>query len=255
MARTFASFAILGAALLAGSAAHAMTLSGDPNIVDLLQQSNDIVVGHVASVTDGIDDHGVPYTEVTLNVTESIRGAISGQYKFRQFGLLAPRLTADGKRKMMPAPEGFPRYTAGEDLALMLRPSARLTGFRMPAGVTRGKFRLTPGRAENEDGNTGLFHNVHIEKGLATASDSRMMAASGPANPENFLSFLRHAVHGRWVETGKLRSSNATGLPATPPPSEPNGAPGNTAPAPGAPKPPAGPAGPTTNVGIGRSGR
>ena len=49
--------------------AHAMTLStGDANIVELLEQSSDIVVGHVASVTDGIDERGIPYTEVTLKV-------------------------------------------------------------------------------------------------------------------------------------------------------------------------------------------
>jgi len=88
-------FVVLAALVAAVGSAHAMTLTGDANIVELLQQSSDIVVGKVSNVTDGIDSRGVPYTEVTLQVSESIRGGISGTYTFRQFGLLAPRLTAE----------------------------------------------------------------------------------------------------------------------------------------------------------------
>src|SRR5262245_2954422 len=198
---------VLAALMAAVGSAHAMTLTGDANIVELLQQSSDIVVGKVASVTDGIDPHGVPYTEVTLQVSETIRGGIFGTYTFRQFGLLAPRLTPDGTKMMMPAPEGLPRYTAGTELVLMLRPSARLTGFRMPAGVTGGKFEIGPGRVENERGNVGLFRNVRLERGLGTAKDTRMIVDGGPANRDTFLSFLRRAVHDRWVETGRLSLS------------------------------------------------
>lgn len=207
---------ILAALAAAVGSAHAMTLSGDANIVELLQQSSDIVVGRVANVTDGIDERGVPYTEVTLQVSESIRGDISGTYTFRQFGLLAPRLTADGTKKMMPAPEGLPRYTAGTELVLMLRPSARLTGFRMPAGVTAGKFQIGPGRVENEHGNVGLFRNVRLERGLGNAKDTRMIVDGGPVNPDTFLSFLRRAVQGRWVETGKLSIVDRRGVPSAP---------------------------------------
>jgi len=223
MTRTPFGLVLLAGLVAAAGSAQAMTLTGDTNIVELLQQSNDIVVGQVASVTDGLDAHGVPYTEVTLDVTESIRGAISGSYKFRQFGLLAPRLTADGKRKMMPAPEGFPRYSAGDELVLMLRPSAKLTGFRMPAGVTGGKFRLTPGRAENEHGNAGLFRNVRLQKEAASTKDARMMAVDGPANPETFLSFLRRAVSEHWVETGKLARADGRRDPGITLPTEPVG--------------------------------
>ena len=215
------SSVVLAALVAAIGNAHAMTLTGEANIVELLQQSNDIVVGKVENVTDGIDQRGFPYTEVTLRVSETIRGGISGTYTFRQFGLLAPRLTAEG-RKMMPAPEGFPRYTAGAELVLMLRPSARLSGFRMPAGVTGGKFEIGPGRVENDRANVGLFSNVRLEQSLATAKDTRMMVDGGPANPDTFLSFLRRAVQDRWVETGKLSLADRRGVPSPPPPSEPN---------------------------------
>jgi len=214
-----AVFAVLFAAV--GSAS-AMSLSSDStNIVELLQQSNDIVVGRVALVTDGIDANGVPYTEVTLEISESIRGSRIGAYKFRQFGLLKPRLTPDGKRKMMPGPAGFPRYAEGEDLVLFLRPSAAWTGFRMPAGVTQGKFTVAAGRVENEMGNVGLFRDVDLDRSLVTERDKRLLAtASGPMNPDAFLSFVRRAVRERWIEDELLTRTDKHGGRVLAPPSE-----------------------------------
>lgn len=189
---------------LAPGGVPAMSLSNDANIVELLEQSSDILVGTVASVTDGIGERGIPYTEVTLQVSEAIRGDRSGTYKFRQFGLMAPRVTADGTKKMMPAPEGFPKYVTGEEVVLLLRPAAAWSGFRMPAGVSAGKFNLGPGRLANDAENRGLFRNVRLERGLATDGEKRMLAAEGPANPETFLTFLRKAVRAHWVETGRM---------------------------------------------------
>ena len=58
---------------LAGTRAMALSLV-EKNVVDLLRESDAIAVGTVEKVSDGIDDHGIPYTEVTLKVSESIRG-------------------------------------------------------------------------------------------------------------------------------------------------------------------------------------
>ena len=213
MTRRLVGLAAVLVAAIGG--ARAMTLSGSgTNIVELLQQSQDVVVGKVAKVTDGLNERGIPYTEITLQVSESIRGNLSDTYTFRQFGLLKPRPVGDGKRTMMPAPAGFPKYTAGEEIVLMLRPSAQWTGFRMPAGVTGGKFKLGPGRVANDSNNAGLFRGVQLDKGLADENEKRMMTADGPANPDTFLSFLRKAVHGHWVENGRMRGADLK--PASP---------------------------------------
>ena len=259
MTRRSSGLAALAVLFAAVGGAKAMTLSGgNSNIVELLQQSNDIVVGKVGAVTDGIDEHGVPYTEVTLNVSETIRGGVSGAYKFRQFGLLAPRPMADGKRTMMPAPPGFPKYVQGEDLVLFLRPKAAWTGFRMPAGVTQGKFKLGPGRLENDLGNAGLFRNLELEQGLATERDKRLLTtASGPVNPDAFLSFVRRAVQERWIESGRITTrSNRPSRPQMPPQSEAGDAP-DPAPAaqPPVQEPPTAPLDPRTDITLPRSGR
>ena len=258
MVRKSVGLVVLAVMFAAIGGTHAMTLSADDtNIVELLSQSSDIVVGHVASVTDGIDERGIPYTEVTLRIAESIRGERSGEYSFRQYGLLAPRLTAGGTRKMMPSPPGFPKYSEGEDVVLFLRPAAAWTGFRMPAGVTGGKFTISAGRAENGMGNAGLFRNVDIDKGLVTESDKRLLTtAAGPVNPDTFLSFVRRAAQDRWVETGRMRQVGRKGVPSLPPQSEPDDAHGQSRVAPpAAPNPLTAPLDPNSNVALPRSGR
>ena len=193
-------------AILGASDADAMSLRAT-NIVDLIKQSEAIVVGRITSVTDGIDARGIPYTEVTVQISETIRGDLSGTYTFRQFGLLKPRLTADGKRKMMPAPEGFPTFAEGEQDVLFLRPTAAWTGLRTTAGASFGKFVVGPGRVENAMGNAGLFRDVRLEPGLATDADRRMLTSDGALNPETFLSFVRRAVGENWVESGRMLGS------------------------------------------------
>ncbi len=196
----------LAVALLALGAAdaRAMTL-GDTNLVGLLREAEAIVVGQVQGVTDGVDAAGIPYTEITLDVADSIRGGLSGTYTFRQFGLLEPRLTADGTKKMMPAPSGFPRYAEGEDVVLFLYKQAEWTGLRTTVGLAHGKFTLGPGRVENTVANQGLFENVSMLDGLATENDQRMLATEfGAVNPDTFLSFVRRAVENSWVEGGRM---------------------------------------------------
>jgi hypothetical protein len=206
MARAGFGFLILAGCALAGSRALALSLV-EQNVVDLLRESDAIAVGTVEKVADGIDGQGLPYTEVTLKVSESIRGALPETYTFRQFGLMNPRPSPDGKRLMMPAPEGFPRYASGEHVLLFLYPQATKTGLRTTAGLTQGKFTLGPGFAANGTGNTGLFRNVHLEPGLVKENDKRLLATqSGAMNPDSFLSFLRRAVGERWVESGRLTS-------------------------------------------------
>src|SRR5262245_32913102 len=174
------------------------------SIVDLIQDSDAIVVGRVTTVTDGIDERGIPYTEVKIDVSESIRGDVSGTYTFRQFGLQSPRLTADGKYKMLPAPDVFPKFVAGEQNLLFLRPAARRTGLRTTAGLNSGKFVMGPGRVENGMGNAGLFRDVRLDKGLSTGAEKKLLASEGAVNPDAFLSLVRRAVKGRWVETGRM---------------------------------------------------
>jgi hypothetical protein len=127
----------------------------------------------------------------------------------------------------------------------------------MPAGVTQGKFSIAAGRAENEMGNTGLFRNVNLDRGLVTEGDKRLLTtAGGPVNPEAFLSFVRRAVQGRWIETGRMTRAGVRGGPLDPPPPEPgdtNGRPPVVKPDVATPQ--AAPLAPNSNIKLPRSGR
>ena len=192
--------AIVGLALAAGEVG-AMSLD-QLNLVDLLRHSTSIITGKVTAIADGIDSAGIPYTEVTVAIDETIRGDESGTYTFRQFGLVNPRLSEDGTRMMLPAPDTFPRYGEGERVMLFLYQAASETGLRTTTGLIQGKFSLEAGRAENAMANQGLFADVSVATGLTGDNDERMLETEiGAVNPETFTSFVQRAVAGQWVET------------------------------------------------------
>ena len=202
--RLYAGLILVVASAMAGGNVMAMTLA-HTNLVDLLGEAQSIVVGQVSGLSDGIDGRGLPYTEVTLEIKETIKGSLSGTYTFRQFGLLEPRLSADGTRRMMPAPDGFPKFGPGEQVALFLNRSASLTGLQTTIGLANGKFTVGATRAENGMGNVGLFRNVSLNDGLATDNDIRMLGTeAGAVNSDTFLTFVRRAVQDSWVETCQI---------------------------------------------------
>ena len=75
--------------ILGGQAAHAASVV-HRNVADLIRLSDQIIVADIIRVTDGLDG-SVPYTEVTTSVTDGLKNASMGPYKFRQFGLVSPR--------------------------------------------------------------------------------------------------------------------------------------------------------------------
>jgi hypothetical protein len=195
--------AVLLAASAAAGAAQSATSRG-VNVVDLLKHSDEIVTGLVESVTDGIDEEGVPYTEVTFKVQEAILGNASETMTFRQFGLVSPRDMGNG-RTMLPGPAGFPTFAEGQELLIFLGKPASMTGLRTAVGLGHGKFSLGAGNAENEYANEGLFDDVSILAENVTANDERLLVTTrGPVSAETLLGFVRRAVDERWVSSGEI---------------------------------------------------
>lgn len=182
------------------------TFSSIPNVVNLIGESETIFRGVVEEVTDGIEN-GVPYTEVSLRVSETIRGEVEEKYSFRQFGLIAPKRMDNGKVNLNVTPAGWATYSQGEDVVLFLYEKARLTGLQTTTGLGQGKLELKGGNAESQFKNVGLFENVEVaDTRLINDKDRRLLASKkGAVNAESLLSFVRKAVNGKWVEGGKLR--------------------------------------------------
>ena len=179
--------------------------SATPNIVNLVGESEYILRGAVKEVTDGIEN-GVPYTQVTVQVSEAFRGEVGEEYSFRQFGLAQPRKMGNGKIYLGVTPDGWSKYEAGEDVVLFLYKQASITGLRTTVGLGQGKLEVSGGNVTSQFGNEGLFEGVEVTGAQLNDRDRRLLATKrGPVNTESFLSFVRRAVKGNWVEGGKMR--------------------------------------------------
>ncbi len=179
-----------------------------PNIVDLINDSEVIFRGAVKKVSDGFEK-GVPYTEVTVQIAEQIRGDVGKEYTFRQFGLIRPRKMENGKTNLMVTPEGWAKYKQDEDVVLFLHKKAAITGLRTTAGLGQGKLNVKGGNVESELGNLGLFENVTADQSLLNDRDQRLLGTKkGAVNSESFMSFVRRAVRSNWVSGGKLRHAD-----------------------------------------------
>lgn len=192
--------------VLAGDISQTITEeSNAPTIVDLIGDSETIISGMVKEVTDGFEN-GIPYTQVTIQVNEALRGQVGAEYTFRQFGLTKPRSLGNGKIYLGTTPEGWSKYEVGEDTMLFLYKHATQTGLQTTVGLGQGKVVFRGGNALSQAGNEGLFENVTADGNLLNVKDKRILATKkGEVNADGFKSFVRRAVNGRWIEGGKLR--------------------------------------------------
>jgi hypothetical protein len=192
-------------ALFAGTCAVATVQWHESTIVDLVGKSELILRGTIASVTDGIDPNGLPYTEVTMHVAEAIRGNVGAEYTFRQFGLLKPRSMGNGMVNLMVTPSGWTTYAQGEEAILFLNQHAKYTGLQTTVGLAQGKFKISMAGATNGRNNTGLFEHVKVSPSLLNASDQALLSTKkGAVDTQSFVSLVRKAVDGRWVEQGSM---------------------------------------------------
>jgi len=192
--------------LTAVSITTATTSTRQLNLVDLVGPSQLILHGTVKSVTDGIDSRGIPYTEVTIRVAEALRGDIKGEYTFRQFGLLKPRAMGNGTVNLMVTPAGWATYTKGEETILFLYKRAAWTGLQTTVGLGQGKFKVQMAGAMNQMSNAGLFQNVAIDSSLLGSREQRaLLTQKGAVNVNAFVSLVRQAVQGKWIEAGRMR--------------------------------------------------
>jgi hypothetical protein len=187
-------------------AAMAMKLQRQ-NLTQLIAGAESILSGTVKSVTDGIDDAGVPYTEVTITVHSVAKGKVTEKkdYTFRQFGLLAPRTMPNGHKLLAVSPEGFPRWREGETVvAFMYKPASR-TGLQTTAGMGQGKFSLVNGHLINDYDNAGLFDGVEIDGGLLSPAEQNMITNPGTVDAQVFMGLVSRAVSEGWLTTGEMR--------------------------------------------------
>ena len=204
--RSASIFVVAALAFMAGPAADAATLRKQ-NLTQLISDSDSIIAGKVDRVTDGVNEHGMPYTEITIAVSDTAKGSQrrGSTYTFRQFGLMKPRQMPNGKTLLAVTPDGFPQWAAGERVVAFLYKPASRTGFQTTTGLAQGKLRLMDGNVRNEFNNVGLFDGVRVKDGLLTDKEQAMMKSKGAVDAATFIGLVGRAVNERWVESGGMR--------------------------------------------------
>lgn len=200
----FASIAAL--ALGGGNAALAKSMKKQ-NLVDLMSQSDSILIGTVTEKADGFH-HGLPYTEVTLDVGRSVKGNHGSTYSFRQFGLIAPKAMGNGRVNMMVTPAGWPTYAKGEKVMLFLHKAASETGFQTTAGLDQGKFTIRDNEIANGVNNEQLFSGIQINGNLSQAQKELVSQPSGAYKIDDFISLISTAVSENWIENGVMTNAD-----------------------------------------------
>ena len=184
------------------SVAHAKNVKKQ-NIVELVSHTDSILVGTVSNKTDGFHT-GLPYTEITLDVGQSIKGDHGSSYTFRQFGLIEPRSMGDGRDNLMVTPAGWPTYVKGEQVMMFLHKPASETGFQTTAGLTQGKFTIKGSQIANGNGNDALFAGVKINAKMTATQQDLVNQPGGAYAAEAFLSLVKTAVEENWIENGVM---------------------------------------------------
>lgn len=200
--------AVAAIVLLTASVAQAASLKSR-NLTQLISESQSIIEGTVKTVTDGIDENALPYTEVTIAVNSSAKGSIADEteYTFRQFGLVEPRTFEDGRILLTVAPDGFARWHEGESIVAFLYAPATRTGLQTTAGLAQGKLTRFDSntRLANEFGNAGLFDGVEINPELLSPEEQNMLTTQGAVDAETFMNLVHRAVSEQWIENGEMR--------------------------------------------------
>ncbi len=169
-------------------------------VADLVNYGDKIIAGRVVTVTDGFDARNIPYTDVTVAVNESLKGNVSGYYTFRQFGLLKPRDVGNGRTYVGVSPDGFPKFTPGEDVLVFLYAKTSL-GFQSSAGLMQGKFTIHGSQVSNDINNLDLFRDVDVNRAQLSAAERKMLESKeGPLDVELFKGFVKKAVQQSWFE-------------------------------------------------------
>ena len=183
------------------------------NLGQLTETADIILVGKVIEMTDGLAKDNLPYTEITFEVSQSIK---SGGYKFvtspewehrkasvlpgrkaftyRQFGLIKPRDMGDGKTLAVTL-DGFPKYKMDEEVMVFLYKPAAQTGFRTTVGLAQGKFSIKKGKIANIINNRHLFANMQMEQEKLQTDERHMLTQrSGPVDAKMMINLVSRAV-------------------------------------------------------------
>ena len=195
-------------------ASHATSMGRPMTLAALVKEAPTIVTGTVTDVTTGRSG-SLTYVEVTLAVTDRIRGAAADTLTFRQLGM-SGRQPAESGRVYVGALPGMPHYTRGERVLLFLGRES-VSGFRTTVGLEQGKFVFAGGNVQNEMSNRGLFRESTPRRATLSTQEKALLATTeGVVDGDTLVSLIERGVAGNWWGAPTLTGGGGTGGKKTP---------------------------------------
>jgi hypothetical protein len=165
--RKFPGFALLIAiALAATSTARASSLP-PVNLPEMVRQADRIVVGRAVSEWTGRDQHRLPATITTFEISQVLKGGPIGRIEVKQLGVTQAQ--PDGLAVWI---DGMPRYQQGAEYLLFLNPDS-VYGFTMPVGAFQGAFEVRPAE-RGKKSILNAVNNANLLRGLEAEDMARL---------------------------------------------------------------------------------
>ncbi|MGH9867426.1 MAG: hypothetical protein ACREAA_04575 [Candidatus Polarisedimenticolia bacterium] len=195
--RIAATCGAIAATCLAASAAFATSMERPVGLSGLVKDAHAIVVGTVSKVTQG-RHAALPFVEIEIQVSDSLRGSQAETVTFRQINIPAP-LAPENGRRYIGGTTWMPTYTVGEQVMVFLGRKGS-QGFRTTVGLQQGKFTLSGGTARNGHNNKALFQGVTFRRDarLNEREASMVKTTEGAVAAETFVGLVRRAVSADW---------------------------------------------------------
>jgi len=179
---------------LFAAANHAWSASVLPvNLPEMVRSADRIVVGRAVEEWTGRDEHGLPATITTFQISRAMKGGPLQTVRVKHVGVT--KVQPDGLAAWV---DGMPRYRVGGEYVLLLDRESRL-GFTAPIGLFQGVFEVRPagaGRraATNGVNNANLMRDVGAEDlerlGLTTDRFPFVSRGRGPLHLEELVAMI-----------------------------------------------------------------
>lgn len=175
------------------------------NLRQLIEQSHTIIYGTVKSITDGVTEKGIRFTEVIFDVKSSAKNRVSPStdYIYRQFGFTQSKTSAPSTTVMTIA-EAVPRWAEGETVVAFLYKADVKTGLQATVGQEQGKLTVYSGKLNGLGDSGSLFSQVNIDKSLLTPQEFKMIHSDKAIDVDDFMGLIERAVTEQWIESGGM---------------------------------------------------
>ena len=148
------------ACLAAGAAGPAWCTSLTPlNLPEMVGAADRIIVGRAMEEWTGRDEHGLPATITTFQISRALKGGPLRTVRGKHLGVT--RVQPDGLAVWV---EGMPRYRIGGEYVLLLDRDSRL-GFTAPVGLFQGVFEVRTAENGRRAAVNGV-NNANLVRGL-----------------------------------------------------------------------------------------